>query len=96
MLAALFTDVHDTVCESGHTLLLVDLDLGVEVDASNDHVANDVDRANDVKDVRVFEGDSLRHLHHSKNDDDVGSVATLSVGCERGAHVQREFGKTYT
>lgn len=66
------------ILESGEVLLLVDLDLGVEVDASNDHVANDVDRANDVKDVRVFEGDSLRHLHHSKNDDDVGYLRAES------------------
>ena len=58
-----------------HTLLLVDLNLDVDVDGGNDQIASDVKRTNAVEDIRVFEGDALRYLHHPKDDDDVDTVA---------------------
>lgn len=61
------------------TLLLVDLDLGVQVDGSDDQVAGNVEGANDVEGVGVIEGNSLGHLHHSKNDDNVGTAKHILV-----------------
>lgn len=57
------------------TLLLVDLGLGVEVEANNDQVADDVEHTAGVQDIGVLEGDLLGHLHHPEDDDDVGTVA---------------------
>lgn len=64
---------------SCRTLLLVDLQLGVEVESSNDDVAGEVNGANDVEYERVVEGDTLRHLHHTQDDDQVGAIANVSV-----------------
>lgn len=58
-----------------HTLLLVDLNLDVDVDSGNDQIASDVKRTNAVEDIRVFEGNALRHLHHPEDDYDVDTVA---------------------
>ena len=57
----------------GHTSLLVDLHLGVQIYADNDEVADDVERAHAVQDVRVVEGHFFAHLHHHQDDDQVGT-----------------------
>jgi hypothetical protein len=46
-----------------HTILLVDLLLHVEVDASNDEVGNHVKGADGIEDIGVIEGDLLGDLH---------------------------------
>lgn len=56
------------------TLLLVDLQLGVEVQSSNDDVAGKVDSANNVEHKRIIERNALRHLHHTQDDDQVGAI----------------------
>jgi hypothetical protein len=56
-----------------HTLLLVDLHLDVEVDAGNDQVADHVEGAHAVQDVRVLEGHLLAGLHHHQDNDEVGA-----------------------
>jgi hypothetical protein len=61
------------------TLLLVDLQLGVEVESSNDDVAGEVDGANNVEHEGIIEGDALRHLHHAQDDDQVGAIANVSI-----------------
>jgi hypothetical protein len=66
------------------TLLLVDLGLGVQVEANNDHVANNVEHTASIQDIGVLEGDLLGHLHHPKDDDDVGTVAWKS--CQFDVH----------
>lgn len=67
------------MCVCVHTPLLVDLHLGVEVDAGDQQVANDVEGAHAHEDVRVVEGDLLADLHHDKNDHEVGAALFVSV-----------------
>jgi len=62
------------------TLLLVDLQLDVEVDAGDEHVADDVESAHGVKDGRVVEGDLLADLHHHKDDHEVGAALPGQYG----------------
>lgn len=62
------------------TLLLVDLELDVEVDAGDEHVADDVESAHGVKDGRVLEGDLLADLHHHKDDHEVGAALPGQYG----------------
>jgi hypothetical protein len=45
------------------TILLVDLLLHVEIDAGNDYVGDDVERAHAVKNVRIIERHLLGDLH---------------------------------
>jgi hypothetical protein len=45
------------------TILLVDLLLDVEVDAGDDDVGDDVERAHAVQDIRVIKWDLLGDLH---------------------------------
>lgn len=56
------------------TLLLVDNTLNVQVDGSNEHIATNVDGANNVEHLRVVERNALRHLHHTQDDDQVGTA----------------------
>ena len=51
--------------------------LDVHVDAEDDQVADDVESAHSVQDVRVIEGDFLAGLHHHKDDDQVGSAVAM-------------------
>lgn len=46
-----------------HTILLVDLGLYIEIDASDYHVGKDVESAHAVEDSRVVEGNLLGDLH---------------------------------
>jgi len=62
-----------------HTPLLVDLQQDVTVDGSNDEVAGDVEGPDAIKDGRIVEGDLLRDLHHSENDDQVGTITHRTV-----------------
>lgn len=57
-----------------HTSLLVDLELDEEVDRGDEDVADDVEGAHAVEDVRVLEGDLLADLHHHKDDHEVGAA----------------------
>jgi hypothetical protein len=59
----------------GHTLLLVDLQLGVEVETSNDNVAGKVDGTDNVEHKRIIERNALGDLHHTQDDDQVGAIA---------------------
>jgi len=52
------------IFDDSHVPLLVDLQLDVIVDAEEDDVGEDVNDADGVEDVEVFEGDLLRQLHH--------------------------------
>ena len=60
------------------TLLLVDDDLGPEVDAEDDEVAESVARATGIEDKGVFEGDPLGELHHTKDDHQVRAVGRIA------------------
>lgn len=66
------------------TLLRVDLGPDVQVDAHDDQVAEQVQTAAGVEHIGVFEGDPLGHLHHTQDDDDVGSACDgiMSVLCQ--------------
>lgn len=59
------------------TLLLVDSDLDVEVQGSNDEVAAEVDGADEVEGEGVIEGDALGDLGHAKDDGEVDAVEEL-------------------
>jgi len=56
------------------TVLLVDLQLAVVVDAQDDEVGNDVECAEAVDDVGVFHGDLLGQLDQEEDDDQVGAA----------------------
>lgn len=56
------------------TLLSVNLGPDVQVDAHDDQVAEQVEAAAGVEHIGIFEGDPLGHLHHTQDDDDVGSA----------------------
>ena len=62
------------------TLLLVDLELGVEVDGGDEQVADDVESAHAVQDGRVVKGDLLADLHHHKDDHEVGAALPGQYG----------------
>lgn len=67
------------------TLLLVDLGHDVEVDETNDDVATDIDSADGVEHIGVLERDALRHLHHTEDDDQVGTALILLADtCRNG------------
>jgi len=77
--------------EGNRTLLLVDEHLCVEVEASDDEVAQEVHGANTVEDVGVVKGDTLGDLHHSKNDDNIdagciGQLVSVALGAIVRAH----------
>lgn len=55
------------------TLLGINLGPDVEVDAHDDQVAKQVETTAGVEHIGIFEGDPLGHLHHTQDDDDVGS-----------------------
>ena len=56
-----------------HTLLRVDLQLYVEVDAQYQQIGDDVQASDAHQDLRVLEGYLLRNLHHAENDHQVGA-----------------------
>lgn len=60
--------------EGRRTLLGVNLGLDEQVDAHDDQVAEKVETAAGVEHIGIFEGDPLGHLHHTQDDDDVGSI----------------------
>jgi hypothetical protein len=70
------------------TILLVDLCLDVEVDARDDQVANNVQRAHAVEDIGVIEGNLLGDLHEPQDDDQVGAAAPLA-SCLEHARLPR-------
>ena len=57
------------------TLLFVDLQLGVEVQSSNDDVAGKVNSADNVEHKRIVKRHALGNLHHTQDDDQVGAIA---------------------
>lgn len=65
----------------GLTLLRINLGPDVQVDAHDDQVAEQVETTAGVEHIGIFEGDPLGHLHHTQDDDDVGSACdgTVSV-----------------
>lgn len=76
------------------TLLLVDLGPDVEVDAHDDQVAENVETAAGVEHIGVFEGDLLGHLHHTQDDDNVGTACDgiMSVLHKTWARRQKQVG----
>jgi hypothetical protein len=62
------------ILEGGEVLLLVDLQLGVEVETSNDNVAGKVDGTDNVEHKRIIERNALGDLHHTQDDDQVGDL----------------------
>lgn len=76
------------ICGRGRlTLLPVDLDLDVVVDAQDDQVADHVERAHGVEDIGVVEGDLLGHLDHAQDDHNVGARArTRSASLPRSLY----------
>lgn len=64
-----------TICSgSWRTLLLVDLELDVVVDTEDDQVADGIECPDRVEDIRVFKGDLLSNLDHTKDDHNVGAT----------------------
>lgn len=57
------------------TVLLLDDGLDVKVDQANNKVAGNVDGANGVENLRVFERNALGDLHHTQHDDEVGATS---------------------
>lgn len=76
------------------TFLSIDLGPDVQVDAHDDQVAEQVETAAGVEHIGIFEGDPLGHLHHTQDDDDVGSACDgiVSVLREKQARWQKQVG----
>lgn len=76
------------------TLLCVDLGPDVQVDAHDYQVAEQVESAAGVEHIGIFEGDPLGHLHHTQDDDDVGSACDgiMSVLHRKRARWQKQVG----
>jgi len=72
------------------TLLLVNLHAHVDVDAGDDQVAEDVQPAHAVEDIRIFERHLLARLHHHKDDHEVCSVDWL-VHVRRAAAISSAY-----
>lgn len=62
-----------------HTLLLVDQEMGVGVDADDDQVGDNVASSDHVHHVGIIHWDLFRDLHHPKDDDQVGSASSRSI-----------------
>lgn len=62
--------------------LLVYKHLYVQVDSCNDQVRDDVRHAYTHEDVRVIERNLLRHLHHHKDEHQVGAVDCIISECK--------------
>lgn len=76
------------------TLLCVNLGPDVQVDAHDDQVAEQVETTAGVEHIGIFEGDPLGHLHHTQDDDDVGSACDgiMSVLLEKQSRRQKQVG----
>ena len=69
------------------TLLLVDREVDVGIECNNDHVRENVASTNKQQRLRVVKGDPLGHLHHPKDDNQVGSakfIISTMAGADRG------------
>ena len=80
---------------AGHTFLLVDLGLRVQIEAQDSHVGHDIHPTDQSQDVGVIERDLLRQLHHHQDDTQAGSRErqytghqTMQVG-ENNLHLRR-------
>lgn len=62
------------------TVLLVDLQFAVEVDAEDDQVRRDIECAEAVYDVRVFHRNLLGQLDQEEDDHQVGAAFDVSDG----------------
>lgn len=62
-----------------HTLLLVDLKLGVQVDSQDENIRQDIASAHQHQDLGILKGNLLGQLHHHQDDGEVGTVRPLSV-----------------
>ena len=62
-----------------YTLLRVDLLLKEKVNANNDQVRDDIQRADARENLRIFEWYLLRHLHHTEDDDQVGATLKTKI-----------------
>lgn len=61
------------------TLLLVDQEMSVGVDGDDDYVRQDISRSHQIEGIWIIERDSFRDLHHSEDDDQVGTVTCQSL-----------------
>ena len=70
------------------TLLLVDQEMGIGINANDDQIRQHIARANEHQDLRIVERNLLRHLHHHKDDHKVGSAQSSQYrACENGMGV---------
>lgn len=65
-----------------HTLLLVDLQVGVQVDSQDEKIRQDIACAHQHQDLRVLKGNLLGQLHHHQDDGEVGTVRPWSVSAK--------------
>lgn len=59
-----------------HVILLVDLGLDIEVDAQNDGVGRDVQRAYGIEDGGIVKGHLFGNLHKGQDNDQIGYLRT--------------------
>jgi hypothetical protein len=79
------------------TLLLVDLQLYVVVNSENDQVRNDVGCSDSQEYSWIFKWDLFRHLHHHKDDHQVGTVSfdvsicmSFELPCDSFVHLRAD------
>lgn len=61
-------------------LFRIDLLLKEEIDGGDDQVGNDVKGSNTQENVGVIKWHLFRHLHHAKNNHQIGAVEDMALG----------------
>lgn len=61
-----------------HTSLGFDLHADVVINSKDDQIGHHVEDANTGEDLRVIKWNSFRHLHHPKDDHQVGAGVLVS------------------
>lgn len=75
------------------TLLLVDLEVDKCIDRNDDHVREDVSSTDKQQCLRIIKWNPLRHLHHPKDDHQVGAIRKVSG--MSGVGSQQRRGRTF-
>lgn len=61
-------------------LFRIDLPLKEEIDGGDDQVGDDVKGSNTQQNVGVIKWHLFRHLHHAKNNHQIGAVEDMALG----------------
>lgn len=64
-----------------HTSLGFDFHADEIVDSENDEIRHHIENTHTHEDLRIVKGNSFRHLHHPKDDHQIGTETLVSQEC---------------